>query len=51
MTTGIDGFQTSMKRSTSGGQMRNEKAAVQRTFHFERNSIFLFFGTGSKDLM
>ena len=46
MTTGIDGFQTSIKRPTSRGQMRNEEGAVQWTIHFERNDIFLFLVTG-----
>ena len=32
----IDGFQTSIKRPTSGGQVRDQKAAVQRTFHLVR---------------
>ena len=32
----IDGFQMSIKRPTSGGQARDQKAAVQRTFHLVR---------------
>ena len=36
----IDGFQMSIKRPTSGGQTRNQEAAVQRTFHLERSSFF-----------
>ena len=37
---GIDGFQMSIKRPTSGGQTRDQEAAVQQTFHLERNSFF-----------
>ena len=47
----IDGFQMSIKRSTSGGQTHDEEASVQWTFHFERSSIFKSFGTGGKDSM
>ena len=36
----IDGFQMSIKRPTSGGQTRDQEAAVQRTFHLERSSFF-----------
>ena len=36
----IDGFQMSIKRPISGGQTRNQEAAVQRTFHLERSSFF-----------
>ena len=36
----IDGFQMSIKRPTSGGQARDQEAAVQRTFHLERSSFF-----------
>ena len=36
----IDGFQMSVKHSTSGGQMRDQEAAVQWTFHLERSSFF-----------
>ena len=31
--------QRSIKRPTSGGLMRNQEAAVQRTFHNERSSF------------
>ena len=37
---GTGGFQMSIKRPTSGGQVCNQKAAVQRTFHLERSSFF-----------
>ena len=40
MVTAIDGFQTSIKRPTSGGQARDQEAAVQRTSHLERSSFF-----------
>ena len=30
----------SVKRPTSGGQTHDQEAAVQRTFHLERNSFF-----------
>ena len=43
-----DGFQMSIKRPTSGGQMHDQEAAVQRTFHLERKQ--LAFGTNGKDL-
>ena len=36
----IDGFQMSIKRPTSGGQARDQEAAVQRTFHLVRSSFF-----------
>ena len=36
----IDGFQMSIKRPTSGGQTRDQEAAVRRTFHLERSSFF-----------
>ena len=36
----IDGFQMSIKRPTSGGQTRDQEAAVQQSFHLERNSFF-----------
>ena len=36
----IDGFQMSIKRPTSGGQMRDQEAAVLRTFHLERRGFF-----------
>ena len=35
----IDGFQMSIKRPTSGGQTRDQEAAVQRTLHLERSSF------------
>ena len=35
----INGFQISTKRPTSGGKTLNQEAAVQRTFHLERNSF------------
>ena len=38
--THIDGFQMSIKCPTSGGQARDQEAAVQRTFHFVRSSFF-----------
>ena len=38
-----DGFQMSIKHPTSGGQMCNQEAAVQRTFHLERSIFFFFF--------
>ena len=41
----IDGFPMLIKRPTSGGQMRDQEAAVQQTFHLERRS----FGTNGKD--
>ena len=40
VSTAIDGFQMSIKRPTSGGQTHDQEAAVQRTFHLERNSFF-----------
>ena len=36
----IDGFQMSVKRPTSRGQMCHEEAAIQWPYHFERNSFF-----------
>ena len=36
----VDGFQMSIKRPTSGGQTRDQEAAVQQTFHLERSSFF-----------
>ena len=39
-TAAIDGFQISIKGPTSGGQMHDQKAAVEQTFHFERSSFF-----------
>ena len=36
----IDGFQMSIKRPISGGQMRNQEAAIQWTLHLERSSFF-----------
>ena len=36
----IDGFQMSIKRPTSGGQARDQEAAVQQIFHLERSSFF-----------
>ena len=39
-TVNIDGFQMSIMRPTSGGQTRNQEAAVQWTFHLERSSFF-----------
>ena len=36
----IDGFQISIKCPTSGGQMRDQEAAVQQIFHLERSSFF-----------
>jgi len=36
----IDGFTMPIKYPTSGGQARNQEAAVQRTFHLERSSSF-----------
>ena len=36
----IDGFQMSSKCPTSGGQTHDQEAAVQWTFHLERESIF-----------
>ena len=36
----IDDFQMSIKHHTSGGQMRNQEAAVQWTFHLERSSFY-----------
>ena len=36
----IDGFQMPIKRPTSGGQVRDQEAAVQQTFHLERSSFF-----------
>ena len=36
----IDGFQMSIKCPTSGGQMRDKQAAIQQSYHFERNSFF-----------
>ena len=40
LATLIDGFQMSIKRPTSGGQTRDQEAAVPRTFHLERSSFF-----------
>ena len=40
MVTAIDGFQTSIKRPTSGGQACDQEAAVQQTSHLERSSFF-----------
>ena len=37
---GMDGFQMSIKRPTSGGQMHDQEAAVLQTFHLERSSFF-----------
>ena len=37
--TAIDGFQMSIKHSTSGGQMHDQEAAVQLTFHLQRTSF------------
>ena len=37
----MDGFQMSIKRPTSGGQIRNQEPAVQQTFHLERSSFLL----------
>ena len=36
----IDGFQMSINCPTSGGQMRDKQAAIQQSYHFERNSFF-----------
>ena len=36
----VDGFQMSIKRSTSGGQACDQEAAVQLTFHLKRSSFF-----------
>ena len=36
----IDGLQMSIKCPTSGGQTRNQEAAVQQTFHLERSNFF-----------
>ena len=36
----IDGFQMSIKRPTSGGQVRAQEAAVQQIFHLEKSSFF-----------
>ena len=36
----IDGFQMSIKHPTSGGQTRNQEAAVQQIFHLEKSSFF-----------
>ena len=36
----IDGFQMPIKHPTSRGQVHNLEAAIQQTFHFERNSFF-----------
>ena len=41
----------SIKHPTSKGQTYDQDAAVQRTFHFERNRSFLFFSTDGKDSM
>ena len=38
--TSLDGFQMSIKRSTSGGQACAQEAAVQQIFHLERSSFF-----------
>ena len=40
LISGIDGFQMSIKRPTSGGQARTQEAAVQQIFHLERSSFF-----------
>ena len=42
-------FPMSIERPTSGGQIRDQEAAVQRTFHLEK--LFLSFGTNGKDSM
>ena len=36
----IDGFQTSIKYPTSGGQAHDQEAAVQGTSYLERSSFF-----------
>ena len=52
LAVSIDGFQMSINHPTSGGQTHDQEAAVQRTFHLERNKqLLLSFGTNSKDLM
>ena len=43
--------QMSIKRPTSGGQTCVQEAAVQWTFHLQRSSFFLSFGTNGKDSM
>ena len=42
----IDSYQLSIKRATFGGQIRDQEAAVQQTFHLERTSFsFSTYGT------
>ena len=36
----VDYFQMSIRRPTFGGQMRDQEAAIQQTFHLERSSFF-----------
>ena len=36
---------------TSGGQTRDQEAAVQQTYHLERSSFFISFSANGKDLM
>ena len=54
LCVGIDGFQMSIKRPTSGGgggggQTCDQKAAIQQAFHLERSSLSL--GINGKDSM
>ena len=40
-------FQMSIKCPTSGGQTRDQEAAVQQTFHFDRSSFCYLSGKDS----
>ena len=42
----IDGFYTPIKHPTSGGQARDQEAAVQQTFHLVRSSFFYLSALG-----
>ena len=48
---GIDGLLVSTKHLTSGGQTSDQEAAVQRTFHLERSSLFYLLCSNGKNSM